>query len=324
MKSLSERLGPVLADRLAVPLIAAPMFRLSGPELVIAVCRAGAIGAFATSTCRSPDELDDWLGHMRDALSEPDSGRHPAPVCANLIIRQARLEADLDVLVRNRVKMVITSVGSPAPVVAPLHAVGAKVFADVASIAHAEKAVAAGADGLVLLTAGAGGQTGWANPFAFARAVRSFFDGPMVLAGGVSDGHALWAARVLGFDLGYMGTRFLATPESRAADTYRRMLVESRLDDVMTTKAFTGLQTNMLVPSIIAAGLDPATLTDEVTPTEARELYGAGGTGPQRWTEVFSAGHSVSGIDEILPAAEIVRRTAIEYAAARKASAELE
>ncbi|MDG2002246.1 MAG: nitronate monooxygenase [Novosphingobium sp.] len=322
MASLETRLGSDIASRLTVPLIAAPMFRLSGPELVIAACKAGAIGAFATSTCRRGAELDEWLTQMREDLS----GSKPAPVCANLIIKQARLEEDLEVLMRHRVEMVITSVGSPAPVIAPLHEAGAKVFADVGSIAHAEKALAAGADGLVLLTAGAGGQTGWANPFAFARGVRRFFDGPMVCAGGISDGHSLWAARALGFDLGYMGTRFLASPESLASDEYRKMITASNLDDIVTTKAFTGLQTNMLLPSIRAAGLDPARLDEQVTATEASKLYGAksASDGPSRWTEIFSAGHSVSGIDEVLPVAEIVRRTAEEYAAARAATAELD
>ena len=321
MTELDRRLGADIASRLAVPLIAAPMFRMSGPELVTAVCRAGAIGAFATSTCRSAAELDEWLVQMREELG-PDA----APVCANLIIKQARLEEDLEVLLRRRVEMVITSVGSPAPVIAPLHEAGAKVFADVASIAHAEKALAAGADGLVLLTAGAGGQTGWANPFAFARAVRKFFDGPMVCAGGISDGATLWAARVAGFDLGYMGTRFIASPESRASDEYRQMLTTSNLDDVTTTKAFTGLATNMLLSSIRAAGLDPAKLDEQVTATEASKLYGARNSdgGPLRWTEIFSAGHSVSGIDEVLPAADIVRRTIEEYAAAKAATVGLE
>jgi len=321
MTQIETLLGKPIASRLKVPLIAAPMFRMSGPELVTAVCSAGAIGAFATSTCRSGAELDEWLVQMREAL--PESA---APVCANLIIKQARLDEDLAVLLKHRVEMVITSVGSPKPVIAPLHEAGAKVFADVASIAHAEKALAAGADGLVLLTAGAGGQTGWANPFAFARAVRKFFNGPMVCAGGISDGATLWAARVAGFDLGYMGTRFIASPESRANDQYREILTASNLDDVTTTKAFTGLATNMLLPSIRAAGLDPAKLDEQVTATQATELYGAKNSdgGPLRWTEIFSAGHSVSGIGEVLPAAEIVRRTVEEYVAARAETAMLE
>jgi nitronate monooxygenase len=320
--SSPSRLGDVAA-RLSLPLIAAPMFQVSGVDLVLAACRAGAIGAFPTSNCRTLNELDDWLGLMAEATATKVDGRRPAPACANLIIRQARLAGDLERLVRHRVEMVITSVGSPAPVVKPLQAIGCRVFADVASVRHAEKAIEAGADGLVLLTAGAGGQTGWANPFAFVRAVRRFFDGPLVMAGGISDGAALWAARALGCDLGYMGTRMLATRESLAKPAYKDALVASELDDVLTTKAFTGLITNMLRPSIIAAGLDPDRLEELVTAQDARDTFGAAAAGPRRWTDIWSAGHTVSGVQDIPDVAALVTRTRDEYEAARQASREL-
>src|ERR1700720_2210795 len=243
-------------DRLSLPLISAPMFLVSGVELVVAACRNGVIGAFPTVNCRSPEELDGWLGEIEQRLrTDSDaSGEPAAPVCANLIVHRsnARLAQDLEVLLRHRPEIVITSVGSPAPVVKPLQDTGALVFADVASIRHAERAVEAGADGLVLLTAGAGGQTGWLNPFAFVRAVRAFFAGPIVLAGGISDGHALRAAEALSCDLAYMGTRFIATRESMADTRYKEMLVASSADDILLTTAFTGLQTNMLRPSIAA------------------------------------------------------------------------
>ena len=206
--------------RLSLPLIAAPMFLVSGVDLVVAACRNGVIGAFPTVNCRSPEQLDEWLAEIEGRLQHhsDETGKPAAPICANLIVHRsnARLAQDLEVLLRHRPEIVITSVGSPTPVLAPLHDAGALVFADVASIRHAERAVAAGADGLVLLTAGAGGQTGWLNPFAFVRAVRQFFDGPIVLAGGISDGHALRAAQALGCDLAYMGTKFIATQESIA------------------------------------------------------------------------------------------------------------
>lgn len=320
--SRPSRLGAVAA-RLSLPLIAAPMFQVSGVDLVVAACRAGAIGAFPTSNCRTLDELDDWLGKIMAATGERAAGSRPAPACPNLIIRQARLEGDLDLLIRHRVEMVITSVGSPAPVVKPLHEIGCRVFADVASVYHAEQAVEAGANGLVLLSAGAGGQTGWANPFAFVRAVRSFFDGPLVLAGGLSDGAALWAARALGCDLGYMGTRMLATQESMAKPAYKDALVANELDDVITTKAFTGLATNMLRSSIVAAGLDPNRLDETVTATDARDTFGAAAPAPRRWTDIWSAGHSVSGVKDIPDVAALVRRTREEYEAARRASADL-
>src|SRR5581483_2214448 len=239
-----------------------------------------------------------------------------APFCPNLIVHRsnARLGEDLKVLLKHRPELVITSVGSPAPVLKPLHDAGAVVLADVATIRHAERAVEAGADGLVLLTAGAGGQTGWLNPFAFVRAVRKFFAGPLVLAGGITDGHALRAAQALGCDLAYMGTKFIATRESLADERYKEMLVESSADDILLTTAFTGLQTNMLKPSIIAAGLDPDDLPSrgaidigsdiDIAAREAR---------PKRWRDIWSAGHSTSGVTDIPPVAELVARTMAEY-----------
>jgi nitronate monooxygenase len=305
-------------DGLSLPLIAAPMFLVSGVELVVAACRNGVIGAFPTVNCRSPEQLDQWLGEIEDRLRRhaDESGKPTAPICANLIVHRsnARLEPDLAVLLRHKPEIVITSVGSPAPVLAPLHEAGALVFADVASIRHAERAVAAGADGLVLLTAGAGGQTGWLNPFVFVRAVRAFFDGPLVLAGGVSDGHALRAAQALGCDLAYMGTRFIATRESMADARYKEMLVASSADDILLTRAFTGLQTNMLRPSIEAAGLDPDDLPARGAIDIGKDIdVGARENDPKRWRDIWSAGHSVSGVTEVLSVNELVARTLAEY-----------
>jgi nitronate monooxygenase len=313
---VSGRLPPHLGDRLRLPVIAAPMLRVSGPDLVKAACAAGVVGAFPTANARTVAELDEWLDEIGDAATDST-----APHAPNLIIRQPRMPRDLEVLVRHRVEVVITSVGSPAEVVGPLHEVGTLVLADVATLRHAHRAVEAGADGLVLLTAGAGGQTGWLNPFAFVRAVRGFFDGPLVLAGGIGDGRALLAARLLGCDLGYMGTSFIATAESMAAPDYKQMLVDSGIDDVVLTKAFTGLPTSMLAPAIRAAGLDPANLDEHVSPAEAAQLYGGGSPdlGPKRWVDVWSAGHSVSAVREIPTAAELVARTLREYDEARAA-----
>jgi nitronate monooxygenase len=290
---------------LRLPLIAAPMFRVSGVDLVIAACRAGIIGAFPTANCRSVDELDAWLTAIRAAGAT-------APWCANLIVHKSnpRMHADLTTLLRHQPRIVITSVGSPADVIGPLHDAGALVLSDVASIRHAERAVAAGADGLILLAAGAGGQTGWLNPFAFVRAVRRFFDGPLVLAGGIADGRALRAALALGCDLGYMGTRFIATAESMAVPEYKQMLVDSTADDVVLTKAFTGLQTNMLRPSILRAGLDPDDLPERGGIDVAKDL--AAGR-PRRWRDIWSAGHSVSSVSEILPVARLVETLEAEY-----------
>ena len=299
-----------LARRLSLPLIAAPMFTVSDPRLVIAACRAGVIGAFPTANCRTPEELDGWLARLRAELGPDD-----APFCANLVIRRPDLREHLERLCAHRVEMVITSVGSPAAVVGPLHDAGALVFADVASVAHARKALAAGVDGLVLLTAGAGGQTGHLNGFAFARAVRGFFDGPLVLAGGLADGVALRAAITLGCDLGYMGTRFIATEESPAPATYKQMLIESSMDDVLLTSAFTGLPTSMLRPSLAAAGLDPDAIPEELGRATAAQVLGGAAAPPTRWRDLWSAGHSVSGVDAVLPVAQLVARIAAEFQA---------
>ncbi|ULX52156.1 2-nitropropane dioxygenase [Cupriavidus taiwanensis] len=315
-----------LSGRLRLPLIAAPMLRVSGPDLVSAACRSGVIGSFPTVNARSAEELDAWLTRVAADCAAVDGPT--APACPNLIMRRKpeMLAEDVAVLVRHKVEMVIASVGSPAAVVKPLHDVGCMVLADVATLRHAEKALQAGADGLVLLTAGAGGQTGWLNTFAFVRAVRQMFDGPLVLSGGISDGAALWAARVLGCDLGCMGTRFIATPESMASDAYRQMLVDSSLDDVMLTQAFTGLDTNMLRPSVVAAGLDPKALAGPITPQRAAELYSEhhnGGRAPRRWVDVWSAGHSVSGVDAVRDVAGLVDELSAQYKAAQHDTTDL-
>src|SRR4030088_2019038 len=310
-------------DRLSLPLIAAPMFLVSGVDLVVAACRNGVIGSFPTVNCRSTEQLDGWLGAIESRLRRPsdENGKLAAPICPNLIVHRsnARLEQDLQVLLRHRPEIVITSVGSPAPVLAPLRDAGALVFADVASIRHAERAVAAGADGLVLLTAGAGGQTGWLNPFVFVRAVRAFFDGPIVLAGGISDRHALRAGAGPRGDLAYMGTKFIATRESMAAARYKEMLVASSADDILLTTAFTGLQTNMLRPSIAAAGLDPDDLPQRGAIDIGKDIdVGARENRPARWRDIWSAGHSTSGVTGVLSVDELVAQTIGEY---REASA---
>ena len=317
---MSDRLQS-FRDRLALPLIAAPMFLVSGIELMVAACRNGVIGSFPTVNCRGTEQLEAWLTEieMRLRLHEDETGRRTAPLCPNLIVHRsnARLEQDLAVLLRHRPEIVITSVGSPAPVLKPLHDAGALVLADVASIRHAERAAEAGADGLVLLTAGAGGQTGWLNPFAFVRAVRSFYDGIIVLAGGIGDGHALHAAEVLGCDLAYMGTKFIATQESMADERYKRMLVESSADDILLTTAFTGLQTNMLRPSIVAAGLDPDDLPARGAIDIGKDIdVTARENRPKRWRDIWSGGHSTSGVTGVMAVDDLVACTTTEYRAA--------
>ena len=307
------RLPDRITRRLRLPLIAAPMLAVSGVELVVAACRNGVIGAFPTANARSTAQLDQWLSEIHQRLfAAPEEA---APCCPNLIMRSPRLAEDLACLLAHRVELVITSVGSPAPVVSALHGIGCLVLADVATLEHARKAIAAGADGLVLLSAGAGGQTGWLNPFAFVRALRAEYDGPLVLAGGISDGAALRAAGVLGADLAYMGTRFVASHESLAADAYKQMLVDSSADDVLLTTAFTGLATSMLLPSIRRAGLDPNRLDELVTPKTAAQMFGgaAQNDGPKRWSAIWSAGHSVSGVHSLQSVDALVAEVEHQY-----------
>ena len=313
-----SRLPQAIARRLVLPLIAAPMLRVSGPDLVVAAAREGVIGAFPTKNARTAEELDAWCGDIRARLADADDA---APFCPNLIMRDARLAEDLAIVARHGAEVVITSVGSPAPAVAALHDAGCLVLADVASLRHAERAIEAGADGLILLTAGAGGQTGWLNPFAYVRAVRGMFDGIVVLAGGVSDGRSLAAATTLGCDLAYMGTAFIATAESVASDAYKAMLVDASMDDVMLTSSVTGLPANMLRPSIEAAGLDAARLDESISEARARERFGGGAEGPRRWADIWSAGHSVSGVSEVMSAADLIARTRTEYEDALAAQA---
>ncbi len=270
------------------------------------------IGAFPTKNARTSDELDAWLSEIERRNSHGATAA--APYCPNLIMRDARLADDLACLVRHRAEIVITSVGSPAVAISPLHDIGCLVLADIASLHHAERAIAAGVDGLILLTAGAGGQTGWLNPFAFVRAVRAMFDGVIVLAGGVSDGRALNAACILGCDLAYMGTKFIATRESMASDGYREMLVASSMDDVLLTSSFTGLPANMLAPSIEAVGLDPTRLDESMSEERARQEYSAAAKGaPRRWADIWSAGHSVSGVTKIQTVQELIEQTKAEF-----------
>jgi nitronate monooxygenase len=269
---------------LTIPAIAAPMTAISTPELVIAACNAGIVGTFPTSNCRSLAELDEWLTRIGDARAA-----HAGPVGVNLILHRTntRLDDDLASVVAHGAALVITSVGDPLPVIAPLHDAGIDVYVDVASVKHAHRAADAGADGLVLLSAGAGGHTGWANPFAFARAVRAFWDGPLVLAGGISDGVALWAAITLGYDLGYLGTKLIATHESGAGKGWRDAVLDGTLDDVELSTAPNGVAFSALSPGGTPAG---------------------------------SAGHTVSAVRRLLGVAEVVAETRAEWDTARQAT----
>jgi len=297
-----DRLG-ALRRSLRLPLIAAPMFLVSGPDLVLAACREGVIGSFPFPNARTLDVLEQWLAR----IGEQHSG---APWAANLVVHSSydRLAEELELLRRFRPPLVITALGSPARVVDLVHEYGGRIFADVSTLAFARKAAAVGVDGLVLVSSGAGGHTGSITGFAFLPAVREFFDGALVLAGGVSDGHALRAAEVLGADLAYMGTPFIATSESLASDAYRQMLVDATLEDLVTTSAFTGATASYLRASIERAGLDPATLQ----PQAGMDLSGSQ-TRIKAWKDIWSAGQSVGAVKGVSSVAELVARVEREY-----------
>lgn len=294
-------------ERLALPLIVAPMFEVSGPALASAACRSGVIGTLPAHNARSTAELGDWLARLSD---EGAMAMTAAPLALNLLVHQTnrRLDADLACVVDHGVELVIASVGSPAPIVEGLHAAGVRVLADVASMRHVKRALDLGVDGLILLTAGAGGQTGWANPLAFVRAVRELFDGPIVLAGGISDGAALWAAIAAGCNLAYMGTRFIVARESEADDGYRAMAIAAGLDDVTTTTQLTGIPANVLTASLTNARSGNGRAAGHFAHDNL-----AANAGRAR-----GAGHTVHAVRETLDCAEIVDRVRAELRTARE------
>lgn len=304
-----ERIGnwDAIKSRLQLPVIAAPMFLVSGPDLVVACCRAGIIGSFPTVNARSPEILDQWLSAISVDLRD-DSGA--APPAVNLVVHRSnpRVADDLAVVAQHRIPLVIASVGDPRPVIDRVHGYGGLVFSDVASEKHARRAVEAGVDGLILLCAGAGGNTGWLSPFSFVPVVRRFFSGPLAVAGGIADGGAIRAAEVLGADLSYLGTRFIAARESLASDEYRNMLFDSGPDDIQLTDAVTGIPANFLRLSLERTGFNAAGGRRADNFDVIRELDAL-----KAWKHIWSAGHSVFGVAKAQTASEIVAELRAEY-----------
>ena len=297
-----------LKQRLRLPAIAAPMFLISGTELVIAACRAGIIGAFPAPNARTPELLDEWMTQISSALTPAD-----APWAANLVMHSsyARRQEDLDLVVRHRAPIVITALGSPRDAVEAVHSYGGLVFADVNSVEFAAKAAKTGVDGLVLVAAGAGGHTGQMTGFAFVDAVREFWDGAIVLGGGISTGRGVRAAEVLGADFAYLGTRFIATRESMASQAYREMLVASSAADIVCSAAITGVPANWLRPSLVAGGYDMESLAAS-KPVD----FGMPQEGAKPWKNVWSAGQGVGVVRDVVGVADLVAQLAGEYAAA--------
>lgn len=304
-----------LRKNLRLPAIGAPMFIVSGPELVIAQCRSGIIGAFPALNARPAEMLDTWLTQIGAALAaDPEA----APFAVNQIIHPSntRLEQDLALCVKHRVPLVITSLSAPTAIVPQVHAYGGLVFHDVISVRHAEKALAAGVDGLILVCAGAGGHAGTLSPFALAGEIRRFYDGPLALSGAIADGRAILAAQALGADFAYIGTRFIATGEANAAPAYKQALLAAAAADIVYTPYFTGVHGNYLRQSISAAGLDP----DNLPVRDKRAMdFGAAAEGAKAWRDIWGAGQGVGAIDAVLPAADVIARLREEYLAARAA-----
>lgn len=298
-----------LRASLRLPLVSAPMFLLTGPALVIASIRAGIVGALPSLNARTTPILDQWLDDIstarRDAL---DVGRRAGMPALNLITHPSntRFDADLDVCINHRVPLVVSAVGSPSRLIEPIHRYGGSVFADVSSVAHARKAVAAGADGLILLCSGAGGNTGRLSPIAFVAEVREFFDGPVGVAGAIGTGRALRAAEVMGADFGYAGTAFIATEESQAEDGYRQMVVEAGADDIEESRAVSGIPANFLRRSLDV-------VRDRLDGAHARFDIGKEMQTLKRWKDIWSAGHGVGAVPAVETTVTVVDRFEREY-----------
>lgn len=288
-----------LTASLTLPVIGSPMFIVSGPELVIAQCQAGILGAFPALNARPADVLREWLQQITQTLADYDE-QHPeqpsAPFAVNQIVHPTndRLEHDVALCAEFKVPLVITSLHAPNQVVEKVHAYGGLVFHDVTTLRHAKKAIDAGVDGLILVCHGAGGHAGRLNPFAFVAEVRRFYDGPLVLAGAISKGEQIIAAQALGVDLVYMGTRFIATQEANAQAAYKQMVLDTAAGEIVYTNLFTGVHGNYLRQSIEQAGLDPDALP-EGDKTAMR--YGSGGSSKAKaWRDIWGAGQGVGGI----------------------------
>jgi nitronate monooxygenase len=295
------------------------MFLVSGPELVIAGCKAGVIGSFPTQNARTVGQLNEWFKRIRDELTDcRRQGGVPGPWAVSLIVHPSydRFAQELELLAEYRPELVVTALGSPRRVLDTVHGYGGVVFADVMSLEHARKAVDAGADGLVLVCHGAGGHTGSYSPFAFVPEVRRFFGGPIVVGGAISDGRGIRAAEVLGADLVYMGTRFIACLESMVNDEYRAMMLRASIDGIVATKAVTGVLCNWLKESLACAGLDAAQLAAQGK-VDFSDVHGA----HKPWKNIYGAGQGVGSVLELSCVGEVVDQLTAEYRAVGGASA---
>jgi|TARA_B110000438_G_scaffold186322_1_gene178010 nitronate monooxygenase len=308
-----------LQGNLSIPVIGSPLFLVSGPELVIAQCKAGIVGSFPALNARPQNVLDEWLVRIKDELAaakEENPELPIAPYAVNQICHGSndRLMADMESCVKHEVPIIITSLRPPEEIVTAAHSYGGVVYHDVISVRHARKAVEQGVDGLILVCAGAGGHAGTLSPFALVREVREFFDGTIILSGSISSGSAVASSQALGADLAYMGTRFIATEEANAEQTYKDMLIESVADDIIYSSLFTGVAGNYLKPSIENAGLDPNNLPEA---DKSSMNFGSGGnTEAKAWKDIWGSGQGIGSIKDSPTVQALVDQLKEEYLAA--------
>lgn len=310
-----------LRGQLRLPVIGAPMFIVSTPDLVLAQCKAGIVGAFPALNARPQSLLEEWLERITGELAAYRA-RHPhlpvAPFAVNQIVHASndRLEADMETCIRYRVPIIITSLRPPSEVVDAVHGYGGLVFHDVINLRHARKAASQGVDGIIAVCAGAGGHAGTLSPFALVKEIREFFDGTVILSGCMSNGGDILAARAMGADLAYIGTRFIATEEANALPDYKQMLVEANASDIVYTSLFSGVHGSYLKPSVARAGMDPENLPE--ADKSAMDFGSGGNTHKKAWKDIWSAGQGVGSIHDVPPVAALVDRLAEEYEETRR------
>jgi nitronate monooxygenase len=300
------------ANRLSIPVIGSPLFIISGPDLVMAQCRAGIIGSFPSLNARPLAQFEEWLQRLSTELGPQD-----APYAVNLIVHKSndRLLEDLALCVKYKVPMIITSLGAREDVNEAIHSYGGVVMHDIINNKFARKAVEKGADGLIAVAAGAGGHAGTLSPFALIQEIREWFDGPLALSGSIATGEAVLAAQAMGADFGYIGSAFIATQEARAQKEYKDMIVDSAANDIVYSNLFTGIHGNYLRPSIVAAGMDPDNLA--VSDPSAMNFGSGGNTDAKAWKDIWGCGQGIGAVKAVLPAGELVARLRREYEAAR-------
>ena len=301
---------------LTLPVIGAPLFIISNPQLVIAQCKAGIIGAMPALNARPESQLDEWLAEITETLAAHDKthpGRPAAPFAVNQIVHKSndRLDHDMAMVVKYRVPIIISSLGARVDVNAAIHGYGGVVLHDIINNAFAHKAIDKGADGLIAVAAGAGGHAGVKNPFALVQEIRAWFDGPLALSGAIATGGAVLAAQVLGANFAYIGSAFIATTEARASDAYKQAIVEGTSDDIVYSSLFTGVHGNYLKASIRAAGLDP----DNLPQSDPSQM--SFGSGRKAWKDIWGSGQGIGAVKQVMGAAELVARLKWEYEEAR-------